>query len=97
MEFEWDERKNRMNIRKHGLDFSDAEQMFRGLVLIRPDTREDYGEDRWIGLGVIHLRTVAVVFTVPAPHTICIISLRKADHEEREDYEEAIQDGLEAN
>lgn len=29
MDFEWDEAKNRSNIRKHGLDFADAEEMFR--------------------------------------------------------------------
>jgi len=44
MTFEWDEAKNRANIRKHGFDFADAEEMFRGPLLVRPDTREDYGE-----------------------------------------------------
>jgi len=51
MVFEWDEAKNRANIRKHGFDFADAEEMFRGFLLVRPDTREDYGEERWIGSG----------------------------------------------
>jgi uncharacterized DUF497 family protein len=45
MIFEWDEAKNRANIRKHGLDFSDAQEMFRGFLLVRPDVREDYGEE----------------------------------------------------
>ena len=43
---EWDEAKNRANIRKHGLDFAWAEQMFHGPLFVRPDTREDYGEER---------------------------------------------------
>ncbi len=30
MDFEWNEAKGRSNIRKHGLDFADAEEMFRG-------------------------------------------------------------------
>jgi uncharacterized DUF497 family protein len=47
MIFEWDERKNRANIRKHGLDFANAEQLFRDLLVADPDTREDYGEKRW--------------------------------------------------
>jgi uncharacterized DUF497 family protein len=38
MTFEWDEDKNRANIRKHGLDFTEAEEMFRGFLLVRPDT-----------------------------------------------------------
>jgi uncharacterized DUF497 family protein len=46
---------------------------------------------------MIRGRTAAVVFTEPAPATIRIISLRRAHHEEREEYEKAIQDGLEAH
>jgi uncharacterized DUF497 family protein len=97
MIFEWDEAKNRSNIRKHGLDFADAEEMFRGVLVVEPDTREDYGEKRWIGIGAIRGRTTALIFTEPAPETIRIISLRRADHEERQEYEKAIQDRLESH
>jgi uncharacterized DUF497 family protein len=97
MTFEWSEAKNRSNIRKHGLDFADAEEMFRGLLIVEPDTREDYGEKRWIGIGAIRGRTVAVIFTESAPETIRFISLRRADHEEQQEYEKAIQNGLEAH
>ncbi len=38
MFFEWDETKNRINVRKHGFDFVEAEEMFRGALLVRPDT-----------------------------------------------------------
>ena len=31
MRLEWDEAKNRSNIRKHGFDFAEAEELFRGL------------------------------------------------------------------
>jgi uncharacterized DUF497 family protein len=97
MIFEWDEIKNRANIRKHGFHFAQAEEMFRGTLLVRPDTREDYAEKRWIGIGMIRGRVAFVAFAERPPDTIRIISLRKADHEEREEYEETIQDGLEAN
>jgi len=41
---------------------------------------------------------VALVAFAELPHdTIRIISLRRADHEERKEYEKAIQDGLEAS
>ena len=60
MKFEWDESKNRANIRKHGFDLGDAEEMFRGLLVVDPDTREDYGEKRWIGIG-----------TIRWPHCVC--------------------------
>jgi uncharacterized protein len=97
MKFEWDEVKNRANIRKHGFGFADAEAMFNGPFLVRPDTREDYGEDRWIGIGYTRGRFVFLSFAECAEGVIRIISLRKADHEERKEYEEAIKNGLEAH
>jgi uncharacterized protein len=95
MIFEWDEAKNRSNIRKHGLDFADAEELFRGVLVVDPDEREDYGEKRWIGLGVIGGRTAHVVFAERDQDTIRIISFRKATRRESEQYEKAIQDRLE--
>jgi uncharacterized DUF497 family protein len=97
MTFEWDETKSRANIRKHGFHFAEAEEMFRGVLLVRPDTREDYGEKRWIGIGTIRGRFAFVAFAERPNDTIRIISLRKANHEERQEYEKAIQNGLEAN
>jgi uncharacterized protein len=97
MIFEWDDAKNRTNVRKHGFHFADAEEMFRGALLVRPDTDDDHGEERWIGIGLIHGRVAVVAFTERPPERVRIISLRKADHEEREQYEKALQDGLEEN
>lgn len=85
---EWDERKNEHNIRRHGLDFADAREIFDSPMLLRLDTREDYGEDRWVGIGVIKGRVVVLVFTERDDgRTIRIISLRKAQRHEREGYE----------
>jgi len=84
MIFAWDGAKNRSNIRKHGLDFVDAEELFRGVVAAEPDTRENYGEKRWVGLGVIRGRVTQVVFAERGPDTIRIISLRKATRRESE-------------
>jgi hypothetical protein len=92
--FEWDEAKNRANIRKHGLDFADAEEMFRGILLVDPDVRKDYEERRWIGTGTVRGRTAVVVFVERSPEVIRIISLRKATSRERERYEKAVQDEL---
>ena len=46
---------------------------------------------------MIQGRFAIVAFAERPPDTIRIISLRKADHEEREQYEEALQDGLETD
>ena len=97
MNFEWDEAKNHANIRKHGFHLREAERMFQGFLLVRPDTREDYGEERWIGIGMIQDRFAFAAFALRPHDTIRIISLRKANHEERKEYEKAIQDGLEAH
>jgi uncharacterized protein len=96
MTFEWNEAKNRANIRKHGFDFAWAEEMFRGPLLVQPDTREDYGEERWIGVGTIRSCIALVAFAEPIPDTIRVISLRRADYEERKEYEKTVQHGLEA-
>lgn len=94
MKFEWDEAKNRRNIRKHGFDFADAPEVFLGPMLARPDTREDYGEERWIGIGFLRGRAVVLAFAQLAPGVIRIISLRKAAKNEREAFEKALQHGL---
>jgi uncharacterized protein len=74
MRFEWDEAKNRANIRKHGFDFADAEEMFRGLLLVRPDTRDDYGEERWLGIGMIRGSVAFVAFTEREAGTVRVVS-----------------------
>ncbi len=91
MRFEWDEWKNEQNIRKHGLDFADAPEIFNAPMLVRLDDRMDYGEDRWLGVGVSHGRGVVVVFTERDDgEVIRIISLRRAMKHEREGYEKTL-------
>ncbi len=93
--FEWDENKNRQNIKKHGFGLADAEEMFGGTFLFWPDVRKDYGKSRWTGIGTIRGRTAVVAFTERGPDTIRVISLRKATRHERKQYEKAVEDQLE--
>ena len=97
MKFEWNEAKNRSNIRKHGFDFADAESLFRGIVLAYPDLRYEYGENRWAALGFIRGCITKIVFVQQTPETIRVISLRKATKIERQEFEKAIKNGLEAH
>jgi len=94
MKFEWDQQKNQANIAKHGLDFADAPRVFNLPLRISLDERQDYGEDRWIGLGILDGRVVIVVFTEPDEQAIRIISLRKALPYERKRYEQFLKDEL---
>ena len=92
MEYEWDEKKNRANIKKHGFDFADAWEIFEAAMIVNPDTSQDYGEERWIGLGDYRGRIVLVVFTEPARETRRIISVRKAMKAEQKYYENTLKD-----
>ena len=58
--------------------------------MVKPDLRNDYGEDRQIGYGFIKNRVMVVVFTEPLPEVIRVISLRKASHYEQEKFEKAL-------
>ncbi len=97
MNFEWDEEKRQNNVSKHGLDFADAWEVFEGPMLTGLDEREDYGEDRWIGIGLLRGLVVVIVFAERGEDTIRAISLRKGLKHERIKYEQAIRDGLEAS
>jgi len=94
MSFKWDESKNEVNIGKHGFDFADAYRIFDLPMTVELDRREDYGEDRWIGTGMLDGRVVVVVYTEPDEETIRIISLRKALSYERKNYEQYLKNGL---
>jgi len=58
------------------------------------DTKKDYGEERWIGIGLLRMAVVAVVFSEPERNIVRIISARKAEKHEREDFKKRISDRL---
>jgi len=92
--FEWDENKNVENIAKHGLDFKDAWQIFDAPMLVDIDNREDYGEERMVGIGFLKNFIVVIVFTEPDEQTIHLVSLRRALKYEREQFGEYIANEL---
>ena len=94
MRFEWDEQKREANIAKHGLDFLDAPRIFTAPLLAALDEREDYGEDRWVGIGLLGGRVVVIVYVEPDEDTIRVISLRKALAHEQRRYERYLKDEL---
>lgn len=89
----WDENKNRINKRKHGLSFEMAELVFEDpLAIQRPDPGS--GENRWHTIGMIGNVVIVVAHTWPKlQHGTGIeigriISARKATAHERRTYEE---------
>lgn len=91
MKFEWDDKKNQANIEKHGIDFTDVPEMFDHPMLVFHDSRKDYGEERWIGIGPMKMIIVVIVFTEPNSDTTRIISARKATKYERKEYEKKVK------
>lgn len=81
MRYIWNETKRKANLKKHGLDFADAEKAFVGPMVLFEDSRESYGEQRMIGIGLLDCLVVLIVH-VEADETIRIISMRKADTDE---------------
>ncbi len=91
MRFEWDEAKNTANIRKHGIDFADAIDIFNHPMLSLIDDRESYDEERWIAIGWLHALVGVVVYTGQQGDMTRVISARKATKREVQHYEQAIK------
>ena len=53
MDYEWDEAKRWSNIEKHRVDFRVAVFIFDGPVVLEPDLRRDYGEERFLATGFV--------------------------------------------
>jgi uncharacterized DUF497 family protein len=86
--FLWDEKKNLINLKKHGVDFNDAVRAWHD-----PDRLdffdERYSSDReirWVFLGAVTGTVLFVVETEPDEETVRIISARRASKKEQEVY-----------
>jgi uncharacterized protein len=82
MRFIWHEPKRQANLKKHGLDFANAEQVFAGPTFTFEDDREAYGEQRWVTLGLLGEKVVVIVHT-ETEEEIRAISMREADKDEQ--------------
>jgi uncharacterized protein len=76
MLFTWDEKKRISNIKKHGIDFARP-------TFTWEDSRFDYGEQRWITMGLYGLQVVVLIAHTETEEEIHVISIRKADKDEQ--------------
>jgi len=91
MKFVWDEIKNTKNIQKHGIEFKDAAEMFNYPMLSTIDTRQNYGEERWVGIGFLKDIIAVVAYTEnETKKQIRIISARKATKNESQKFKKSI-------
>jgi uncharacterized DUF497 family protein len=89
MKFEWDDKKNAANIRKHKVSFEQAIGVFSDLSHVeRYDAKHSsVTETRFNAVGFVkNNHALFVAFTEPAPDTRRIISARKAENHEVKDF-----------
>jgi uncharacterized protein len=91
--FEWDPKKERRNVEKHGITFKEAKELFTS----KADFLEVYDgvhsefEERFIAIGPIRRGLVLVVYTERREATVRIISARWASRKERALYIEYME------
>ena len=98
MRYEWDERKNRENLRKHGISFEIAALVFEDenrLILL--DRVDETGEQRWHALGAVSIESEIAMIVLVAhvyredrngEEIIRIISARRANKHDVRRYQE---------
>ena len=89
LEFEWDKKKDKSNVKKHGVTFEEAQTVFYdeyALQFFDPEHSED--EARFILLGTSFIsKTLVVCHCFREKETrVRIISARKADKDEQQAY-----------
>jgi uncharacterized DUF497 family protein len=89
MDFEWDPRKAEINLRKHGVSFTEAGTVFGDdLAITVPDSDHSNDEDRYITIGWSNRRRLLMVSHTDRGDQIRIISARELTKTERKEYEE---------
>jgi uncharacterized protein len=84
---EYDPAKDEINRAKHGVSLAEASGFDWGTALEREDDRFDYGELRFVAIGLIEARLYVMVFTEGSDDdTIRAISLRPAEKHEMRYY-----------
>lgn len=87
MQISYGPEKRRITIERRNLDFEAATELFDGQHFTRTDLREEYGEDRFTSVGMIEADVVVVVWT-DREDSRRIISMRKANRDERRYYQQ---------
>ncbi|MBN1420306.1 MAG: BrnT family toxin [Planctomycetes bacterium] len=85
-ELQWDPDKARANLSKHGVSFRAAAGVFEDTRRIEwLNTREDYGEERFVTVGIVNAEVLFVAYAARGD-AIRIISARRASKKEKEEY-----------
>ncbi|AQR62583.1 hypothetical protein BZG35_13695 [Brevundimonas sp. LM2] len=85
MRITFDPAKRDRTLAERGLDFTLAAEVFAAPFYTEQDSRQDYGETRWISAGWLRGRMVMVVWTERGD-AVHVISMRKANAREQRRY-----------
>ena len=89
--FEWDPKKAKSNLRRHGVSFEEAIDVFaNSLARIFDDEDQPAEEKREIIVGHSTQDRLLVISFTESSDALRIISARKATNHERKDYEEGV-------
>jgi uncharacterized protein len=94
MRFAWDRGKSDANYRERGFDFEFAALIFDGPIVQVEDTRQDYGERRFVAIGLADGLHLTVVYTDRGGSgdiTRRIISARRSNRRERRLYDQILE------
>ena len=87
--FEWDFRKARMNLLKHGVSFEESATVFADQLSVTiPDPEHSEKEERFVTIGKTYSGKLVVVVHTDRGDNIRVISARPASRRERRSYEE---------
>lgn len=87
MQFEWDPKKAASNAKKHGVTFDEAMTVFNDFTAITfDDPDHSVEEDRFLTIGTSSKNRVLFISHTDRSGSLRIISARKADKREREEY-----------
>jgi len=92
LKFEWEPRKAKINLKKHGVSFAEASTAFEDVLsLTIDDPLHSSDEERLVLIGMSFKNRLTIVVHTERGDNIRIISARKATKKERKYYENNAQ------
>lgn len=89
MQFEWDEEKAEINLKKHGVSFTEAETVWDDYFYVDIyDDEHSVEEDRFLIIGESSENRLLIVSYTERENRVRIISARELTPKERRDYEQ---------
>jgi uncharacterized protein len=88
MQFEWDNKKAKLNLKKHGVNFAEAQTVFDDIFCIEfYDPKHSIEEHRFLIVGESNAGRLLIISFTERENLIRIISAREITAQERKDYE----------